>query len=343
MSYEHRPTKASELPLIDAPETAELIGVFDGATGRVAVAQIAEMVAEGKSAYQVAIENGFEGTASEWLGALVGEQGEPGADGATGPTGPGLPVAGAVGSVPVKASASDYDVEWASSFFIDPATGYCGIGLEGANPEGPLHIKASPSSEGSIVLENSGDPGKRWSIGPGYPGNYSGDVLIFAFGDSIQANHVLRIQSAQPIGLVEGATLVDGKAIGSASSLGLAHYYPFDGTKGRIGFRGAADTGIAKLEINGSYHNGSFAGGAVGTFWHGETFGPQLSIGNITPTATIDADGPIRTRPFTVTTVPSASSAGPGAMIYVIDAGPGARPYWSDGTDWRDATGTVLA
>ena len=33
---------------------------------------------EGKSAYQIAVENGFEGTEIEWLASLKGETGEPG-------------------------------------------------------------------------------------------------------------------------------------------------------------------------------------------------------------------------------------------------------------------------
>ena len=343
MTDEHRPTKASELPLIDAPATAELIGVLDGATGRVAVEQMVELIAEGKSAYQVAVANGFEGTASEWLGALVGAQGEPGADGAAGPAGPGLPGAGAVGSVPVKASVDDYDIEWTSSFFIDPETGYCGIGLEGATPDGPLHIKASPSSEGSIVLENSGDPGKRWSVGPGYPGNYSGEVLIFAYGGTINANHVLRLQYGQPLGVIEGITLPDAKQIGAASSFGLAYYMPFSGTASLLGFRGAAGSGVAQFVMNGSYHSGaSWTGGVAVTAWQSAA-GPQLSVGDITPTAAIDVLGAIRTRPYSVATVPDAIASGAGAMIYVTDAAAGARPFWSDGADWRDASGTVLA
>lgn len=44
----------------------------------------------GKSAYQVALDNGFVGTEVQWLASLVGAnglQGLPGADGATGPKG----------------------------------------------------------------------------------------------------------------------------------------------------------------------------------------------------------------------------------------------------------------
>lgn len=46
----------------------------------------------GASAYEIAVENGFVGTETEWLASLVGPQGEPGAPGADGQDGaPGAP------------------------------------------------------------------------------------------------------------------------------------------------------------------------------------------------------------------------------------------------------------
>ena len=41
----------------------------------------------GKSAYELAVENGYKGTEAEWLAALVGEKGDPGDKGETGATG----------------------------------------------------------------------------------------------------------------------------------------------------------------------------------------------------------------------------------------------------------------
>ena len=42
---------------------------------------------DGKSAYEIAVENGFEGTEQEWLESLKGEPGEPGEPGAAGSAG----------------------------------------------------------------------------------------------------------------------------------------------------------------------------------------------------------------------------------------------------------------
>ena len=43
---------------------------------------------QGKSAYQIAVDNGFIGTEQEWLDSLVGPQGPTGQTGSTGATGP---------------------------------------------------------------------------------------------------------------------------------------------------------------------------------------------------------------------------------------------------------------
>ncbi|WP_339233807.1 hypothetical protein [Oceanobacillus sp. FSL W7-1281] len=43
--------------------------------------------ADGKSAYDIAVDNGFEGTEEEWLESLRGPQGPAGADGADGTNG----------------------------------------------------------------------------------------------------------------------------------------------------------------------------------------------------------------------------------------------------------------
>src|SRR5690625_842797 len=44
--------------------------------------------ADGKSAYEIAVEQGFEGDVNEWLESLKGERGEQGLQGPQGETGP---------------------------------------------------------------------------------------------------------------------------------------------------------------------------------------------------------------------------------------------------------------
>ena len=44
----------------------------------------------GKSAYEIAVEHGFEGSEEEWLASLKGEQGPPGESGTDGQDGRGI-------------------------------------------------------------------------------------------------------------------------------------------------------------------------------------------------------------------------------------------------------------
>lgn len=55
---------------------------------------------DGKSAYEVAVEQGYVGTEEEWLASLKGDDGE------------GVPTGGTTGQFLVKKSSADYDTEW---------------------------------------------------------------------------------------------------------------------------------------------------------------------------------------------------------------------------------------
>lgn len=77
--------------------------------------------ADGASAYEVAVANGFIGTEADWLASLVGAQGPAGIDGAQGPSGadgpqgaPGAGIAtgGTAGQVLTKVDATDYNTAW---------------------------------------------------------------------------------------------------------------------------------------------------------------------------------------------------------------------------------------
>ena len=65
--------------------------------------------ADGKSAYEVAVAEGYEGTVTEWLASLKGEKGDKGDDGNDGE---GVPEGGTTGQVLKKKSNTDYDAEW---------------------------------------------------------------------------------------------------------------------------------------------------------------------------------------------------------------------------------------
>lgn len=56
---------------------------------------------DGKSAYEIAVEHGFQGTEEEWLESLKGV---------------GVPSGGTSGQVLIKESGDDYDVKWANEY-----------------------------------------------------------------------------------------------------------------------------------------------------------------------------------------------------------------------------------
>lgn len=104
--------------------------------------------ADGKSAYGVAVDNGFEGTEEEWLESLIGPQGdtgEAGADGeqgpqgSTGPAGVGIATGGSTNQVLKKKSATDYDTEWADAI----------LGTKAA--DGDLQTQTTPTEDNKFV------------------------------------------------------------------------------------------------------------------------------------------------------------------------------------------------
>lgn len=290
------------------------------------------------SATGIEVALGSGGVSAAIVG-VAGPSGPAGEKGENGAPGAGLPAGGGAGQIAVKQSADDLDIGWSASFVVDPATGWVGAGTD--EPKGPFHVVGSARA---LIVENALATGQRWTISPGHPGTYD-QSLIFAAGDDIStpATHALRLQAGQPLTLPLGAVTVDGMVFGSQSSSALAFYQPFNGTGGRLAFRGALSSGCAALEFQGTYHDGSHQTARVMTLSHSASAGPQVAVGDVSPTAALHVDGAIRTEPVTLADVPDPVSRGAGAMIYVSDAAGGPRPFWSDGSDWRDATGTALA
>ena len=73
----------------ESPAYAQLVAIAEDARANAeAAARSAQEAANAKSAYQIAVANGFVGTESEWLASLVGATGPQGPKGDTGATGP---------------------------------------------------------------------------------------------------------------------------------------------------------------------------------------------------------------------------------------------------------------
>jgi len=275
------------------------------------------------------------GTLSEVIIGAAGPQGSPGiggsdgADGAPGPkgdTGAGMPIGGAAGQVPVKQSATDFDLTWSTSFTMDLTTGYAGAGT--GTPQGPIHAKGVDTA---IVLENSLSDGRVFTIAPGRQGQYGKDVLIFSEGNSLNGNtHLLRLQGGN-IGVPIGNSF-------KGANGDITKYVPWTGSEAYFRFTGGAVS--AKMRFEGWYYDGSGYGSSasreVMTLLNTAT-GVKVGIGKTNPVTTFDVNGPARVGSYTVATVPSASGVA-GAMIFVSDEVGGAVIAFSDGTNWRRIT-----
>jgi len=103
---------------------------------------------DGKSAYELAVQNGFVGSLSQWLDSLIGEPGD---------DGEGIPTGGTTGQVLRKKSNADFDTQW-----IDPPESGSGGGYEppsGGIPLGDLAQDVKDSLElADTALQEETDP-----------------------------------------------------------------------------------------------------------------------------------------------------------------------------------------
>lgn len=82
-----------DFEVFPSPETAEIESKDEFTLLESKIAEVDKIIAEGietaqgKSAYEIAVENGFEGTVEEWLESLVGAKGDPGVKGDPGTDG----------------------------------------------------------------------------------------------------------------------------------------------------------------------------------------------------------------------------------------------------------------
>lgn len=85
--------------------------------------------ADGKSAFQIAVDNGFAGTEAQWLASLVGADGTAGADGAQGPAGADG-AAGSIGPQGPQGPAGANGSEGKSAFQVAVDNGFSGTEAE---------------------------------------------------------------------------------------------------------------------------------------------------------------------------------------------------------------------
>lgn len=100
----------------------------------------------------------------------------------------------------------------------------------------------------------------------------------------------------------------------------------------QTGFSGRAELGTAgddKLHLKVSPDGSAWTEALVVDAATG-----HVGLGTAAPAATLDVDGPIRCKSYTVATVPAAT-AGAGQMVFVSDETGGATLAYSDGISWR--------
>lgn len=132
---------------IDGEELVEAIQ--DGKNVKVPISQLRGNVGEdGKDAYQIAAELGYNGTRTEWIASLKGADGARGATGATGAAGQQGP-AGAMGATGPQGPAGPQGLQ----------------GIEG--PQGPRGIQGLPGDPGIPGVDGAkGATGATGATGP---------------------------------------------------------------------------------------------------------------------------------------------------------------------------------
>ncbi len=226
-----------------------------------------------------------------------------------------------------------------NSITIDAQESHIGIGTD--QPQAPLHIQGNNAC---LSLENSLNAGSLWTIAPGRPGLFD-DHLLITYGHDISATqeHRIRIPKNGAPEFVQGMRIADDETVASSSSQALAYYSPYDGnSRAEMSFRGANDSGKAEFRMLAYYHDGSFNQVKALTLLVNNS-GPRLGIGITSPKCALHLDGAARVGAYTVATLPSASSTGEGAIIFISDESGGATLAFSDGTNWKRTSDNQIA
>ena len=184
-------------------------------------ASVGEDLPRGKSAYEVAVENGFSGTETEWLASLKGATGAPGADGKDGTDGK-TPYVGDNGNWYIGADDTGKPSRGVKGEKGEKGdTGAQGIqgeqGIQGVQGEkGDKGDKGSPGAKG-----DKGEPGAKGDKGdPGATPNLTvGTVTTLEAGQNATAS----ITGESPdltlnLGIPKGAD-GEGKAVDISTTL----------------------------------------------------------------------------------------------------------------------------
>jgi len=176
---------------------------------------------------------------------------------------------------------------------------------------------------GKLVFNYSGDGSTENSVGLGFWGN---DNVLVAKG-----NGNVGIGATTP----QVALSVSGNQITGGTNPYLALNDDANSASTPTYIQRITATGLLDFYNTGTGSNGQmrFITGAGAEAVRIDSAG-NVGIGETTPSVTLDVEGPICPKSYTVATVPTASAKA-GQLIYVTDETGGATHAGSDGTNWR--------
>lgn len=186
----------------------------------------------------------------------------------------------------------------------------------------------SPPVEGQMVLDLSSGRLLVWIAGNWQPPALEQQTQL-GVGTAPDATN--RLSVASPASLFSHAGSDHRMVLNKASMTDTASVMFQSGWSGRAELGLTGDDGFSlKLSPDG---------GAWSQVLHADPATGYIGIGLTNPSTALDVAGAMRCGQTTSASRPPAATSGVGAMIYDTDLN---LAIWSDGSNWRNASGTVV-
>ncbi|MFC5385286.1 DUF2793 domain-containing protein [Aquamicrobium segne] len=235
---------------------------------------------------------------------------------------------------------------WTTALSVDRETGRLGVGV--GKPQAVLHTKA-PINGQNLLRFDDAEGNSLWRAlfdGTNFHHYLSRSLILNLSGTysfSISGGNGIRGETIQIMTqAADYAAGAKGLRIGENGSGYATAAHPL--TKPNMFFRSHAWNGV-----NGySFSTGGWFGleqtavenGQAKFFWKTGSFASPALMeldhgGNLSTIGSISTAGFAKVGSYLVATLPSASTTGAGAIVFVSDETGGATLAFSDGTDWR--------